>query len=59
MYNQVYVSYGVSVAYRTQGASRAARYGALATLIRSVTPLSINSPHTGMQVRKTKIRICV
>ena len=50
VYNQVYINYGVSVQYRTQGAARAAKHGALATLIRSVTPLSVDSPHTGMQV---------
>lgn len=49
VYNQVYISYGVSVQYRTQGAARAAKHGAVATLIRSVTPLSVDSPHTGMQ----------
>ncbi|XP_033740906.1 carboxypeptidase Q-like [Pecten maximus] len=49
VYNQEWISYGVSVDYRSNGASRAAAYGAVATLIRSVTPLSVYSPHTGMQ----------
>ena len=49
IYNQGYVSYGVSVAYRGLGASRAAKHGAVATLIRSVAPFSIHSPHTGVQ----------
>ena len=53
VYNQVYINYGVSVAYRALGAARAAKHGAVASLIRSVTPLSIDSPHTGMQVKPT------
>nr|XP_053631515.1 carboxypeptidase Q-like isoform X1 [Cherax quadricarinatus] len=44
-----WVSYGVTVAYRTDGASKAAEVGAVAALIRSTTPFSINSPHTGHQ----------
>ncbi|XP_060604455.1 carboxypeptidase Q-like [Ruditapes philippinarum] len=49
VYNNKYISYGVSVAYRAQGAAKAAELGAVASLIRSVTPLSVDSPHTGMQ----------
>lgn len=44
-----WVSYGVTVQYRSKGASKAARKGAVAALVRSVTPFSIGSPHTGMQ----------
>lgn len=35
--------------YRTQGAAEVAKVGGLASLIRSVTPFSIYSPHTGWQ----------
>ena len=49
VYNEEYVSYGVTVSYRQFGATRAAQYGAVGTLIRSITPFSLNTPHTGWQ----------
>lgn len=50
VYNQQYVSYGKTVQYRALGAREAAKVGGVASLIRSVTPFSIYSPHTGWQV---------
>jgi carboxypeptidase Q len=40
-------AYGKNVVYRGQGASRAAKYGALAVLVRSMTNSVDNNPHTG------------
>ncbi len=39
--------YGVAVRYRVRGASMAAKYGAVAALVRSVTTRSLSTPHTG------------
>lgn len=39
--------YGTNVQYRTRGAVEAARAGAVASLIASVTPYSMQTPHTG------------
>lgn len=41
--------YGKTVVYRSEAASVASRKGAVAALIRSIAPFSINSPHTGHQ----------
>jgi hypothetical protein len=47
VYNNPYAGYGASVAYRSGGASRAAALGAVAVLVRAVTPLAMQIPHTG------------
>lgn len=49
VYNNEYVSYGVSVQYRSQGASKASEKGAVAALVRSVGPFSMSTLHTGSQ----------
>jgi hypothetical protein len=40
-------SYGDAVKYRGQGPSRAAKYGAVAVIVRSMTHSNDNNPHTG------------
>ncbi|HYY96636.1 MAG TPA: M20/M25/M40 family metallo-hydrolase [Pyrinomonadaceae bacterium] len=47
VYNVPFTNYGATVEYRALGPSRAARYGALAAIVRSVTPVSLQTPHTG------------
>jgi carboxypeptidase Q len=48
LFDVPFTTYGETVRYRTDGAVAAARAGAVASLIRSVTPNSQRSPHTGM-----------
>jgi carboxypeptidase Q len=47
VYNVPFTTYGPTVRYRLAGASRAARHGAVAALVRSVTSVSLQTPHTG------------
>lgn len=47
VFDAPFTSYGITVTYRYRGAIEAARHGAVASLIRSVTPKSLNTPHTG------------
>ena len=49
VFNPGWKGYGVGSQYRTQAASRAAQFGAVAALVRSATGLSLQDPHTGAQ----------
>src|SRR3954464_15145920 len=47
LFDAPFTSYGETVQYRARGAIAAAQVGALAALVRSVTPFSMRTPHTG------------
>jgi hypothetical protein len=47
LYNEKWVNYGATGQYRRAGPSIAASLGAVAVLVRSVTPLAMQIPHTG------------
>jgi carboxypeptidase Q len=47
LFDAPFTNYGQTVQYRMQGAIAAARAGAVASIIRSVTPYSQQTPHTG------------
>jgi carboxypeptidase Q len=47
LFDVPFTNYGQTVQYRGTGATAAARAGAVAMLLRSVTPFSMNTPHTG------------
>ena len=48
VYAPQWENYGVNVQYRVHGASRAARHGAVAALVRSAAPDGLSTPHTGV-----------
>ena len=47
LFDVPFTTYSDTVRFRTNGPSRAARYGAVAMLIRSVAPDGLRLPHTG------------
>lgn len=47
VFNAPYKGYGQTVMYRVAGATRAESLGAVAVLVRSITPLAAQLPHTG------------
>ncbi|XP_059060269.1 carboxypeptidase Q-like [Achroia grisella] len=55
LFDAHYITYGNTVRYRSQGASKASKKGAVASLIRSITPFSIYSPHTGAQFYEANV----
>lgn len=48
LFNVPFTTYGETVQYRVNGCNEASRVGAVASLVRSVTPVSLSTPHTGM-----------
>ena len=50
LFNVPFTTYGQTVRYRLFGAVAAARVGAVASMIRSVTPQSLSTPHTGAMI---------
>ncbi len=48
LFDAPYVNYGVTVQYRWNGAIAAAKAGAIAALLRSVSPFEMRQPHTGI-----------
>jgi len=57
LFNAPFVSYGKTVQYRVRGATEAAKYGALAALVRSITPFSLYTPHTGGMQYSSSVKI--
>jgi hypothetical protein len=55
VFNAPYEGYGKTVMYRVAGPSQAAALGAVAVLVRSITPLAMQTPHTGTLVYDPKL----
>jgi carboxypeptidase Q len=56
LFNVPFTVYGQTVAYRGGGAVAAARVGAVASLVRSITPYSMRTPHTGGMAYNDSVR---
>ena len=54
LFNVPFTTYGETVTYRFHGASKAASFGAEASLVRSIGPWSMNTPHTGVMAYDEK-----
>ncbi|KAF9430785.1 hypothetical protein BGZ76_000713 [Entomortierella beljakovae] len=48
VWNKPFTSYDVDYIYRASGATWAQEYGAVASLVRSLGPFSLQTPHTGV-----------
>ncbi len=55
LFNEPFTQYHKTVLIRSRGAIEAARVGAVASLIRSVTPHSLDTPHTGRMIYSDSI----
>ena len=56
LFDAPFTGYGQTVQYRSQGAIVAARAGAVASIIRSITPYSQQTPHTGNMAYAEDVR---
>jgi len=50
VYINTFLAYSDAAQYRSQGPSRAAKYGAMAVIVRSMSLSSDNNPHTGVTI---------
>jgi carboxypeptidase Q len=56
LFNVPFTNYGETVRYRTNGAIEAAKAGAVASLIRTISPFSPRLPHTGVMYYDSTVR---
>lgn len=56
VFNPPFTSYNDIVRYRAGGANAAAKVGAVASLVRSATPFSLRTPHTGAMTYREGVR---
>jgi len=56
LFDVPFTTYGETVQYRSNGATEAARVGAVGVLIRSVASASLQTPHTGAMRYDTTVR---
>ncbi|NND72435.1 MAG: M20/M25/M40 family metallo-hydrolase [Rhodothermales bacterium] len=56
LFNVPFTTYGRTVQYRVTGANRASEAGAVASLVRSVGPASMYTPHTGVMRYEEGVR---
>ncbi len=56
VFNSKWQDYGKTVQYRFNGADAASKYGALAVLVRSVSPVGLNNVHTGMMYYSDEVK---
>jgi carboxypeptidase Q len=47
LWNVPFTTYGTTVRYRSRGSNEASRRGAVASLVRSIGPMGLRTPHTG------------
>ena len=56
LFDAPFTNYGETVQYRARGAIAAAQAGAVAALVRSVTPYAMRTPHTGGMAYDSAVR---
>lgn len=58
LFNNRFINYSLNVPYRGYGAARAEAVGAIGAIVRSVTPVSLYTPHTGSMMQANVPIVC-